>query len=83
MTWTNVTIRQRLGEAGFIETNIQPIFQSTNHDYLGTVWERNGIMLQLQEHRVYGPRLTQYPNTAIDVDPDLLGVRNVNMHGDK
>ena len=73
--WTNTTLRQKLGEAGFFETNLTPLADKA--DYVGTIWDRNGFQVVLWEHRVYGPQLT-LRNTLADIDPDDLGVVNIN-----
>ena len=72
-TWTNSTIRKRLGECGFIQVK-------DRDDYYGSVahtyWQRGSIMLQLAELPNTAPQL--FDHYGNEISPENLGVRNDN-----
>lgn len=72
-TWTNSTIRKRLGECGFIQVRD---LDDKFGDNLISYWRRGKDVLQLVENEFIAPSLTDHYGNQID--PNELGVRNEN-----
>ena len=72
-TWTNSTIRKRLGECGFIQVKDRDeLTENVMHSY----WQRGPIMIMLVEDALVEPQLYDHYGNEIEVEE--LGVRNEN-----
>jgi hypothetical protein len=81
MPYTNVTIRKKLGELGFIEDTTAIVRLSTR--VIESTWKRTGKqILRLHESNNEPPTLYMYgslSNSWVVVDIDLIPVLNVNL----
>lgn len=77
MAHTNASIRKHLGERGYIEEKAQTT--QIAKDLTVSFWRREDVVLELREFPNYGPTLY---NGFYAVDPDDIGVRNVNTAND-
>lgn len=71
-TWTNNTIRKRLGECGFIQVKDRDEVIGSD---MRTYWQRGKDVLLLVETDV-APEL--YDHYGNEIKPEDLGVRNEN-----
>lgn len=75
--WTNVTLRQLLGEKGFIErAHFEYIL--SNH----TLWDRGLESVVLIEYRDNSSPILKTTDTGYEVDPATLTVRNPLIQND-
>jgi hypothetical protein len=72
-TWTNSTIRKRLGECGFIQVKDRDELIGQE---MRSYWQRGSVMLLLYEHPSTAPAL--FDHYGNEIKPEELGVRNEN-----
>lgn len=76
---TNAYIRQKLGEAGFIESQFP-----SHRDNMGNVstWSRGLVTLRLFEYQDNSAPRLYNADTGEEIFEDQLGVRNENIQND-
>lgn len=74
-TWTNSTIRKRLGEAGFLESRDKRVAFVPGVTF--STWTRGTTTVELTEKESDPPVL--FDAYGRELDPNELGVRNINI----